>query len=110
MTEDIEKLPKWAQFRISKLERDLEITRKAMDAFAGTTKTNICVDPDAAHLRNGNYPRYLSDSAIVQFTLNNGKSVEVTIKKGALRILGDGSLQIHPVCINVISITCEDRP
>ena len=104
--EDVTKLPKWAQWRIQKAERDLADARKEADAFAGTVETAIAIDPDAASMRTGKYPRFLPDRVEIEFRLELG-SIEVALRDGRLRIrgnYGNAEMVVRPEVSNGLEI------
>ena len=104
--EDVSKLPKWAQFRISKAERDLVEIQSRMDAYAGKTPTAICIDPDAFTVRQGSYPRYLPERCEVEYTVANG-TISVSLRDGELHLHGNynnAEMVIKPEVSNVLTV------
>lgn len=94
---DVNKLPRWAQNRIEKLEADVAYWEgRVVEAETGETNTFLGDWPVNKGLPN--------DSRIV-FNLPGGQ-VDVQIKDDHLRVMarGGGSLEIQPHVSNVIHI------
>src|SRR5437868_4065002 len=100
MSEDVAKLPKWAQQRIRGLERDLADTRHALDAFAGTEPTLIRCEPSPM-----SSVRFLPNRTNVEYTLEHGE-IEVGLRDGELRVIatGKGELVVQPQSSNVVAL------
>lgn len=102
VTEDVSKLPKWAQYRVSLLERNLKSAQDQLDAYGGV-KTNIEVDPYSAF--DGRLPHYLPDRVTVEYSLEHG-SIQIDLRDGELRVSseGRGQLVIEPATANAVSL------
>lgn len=105
MSEDISKLPKWAQNKLRVAEDSVASLRAKLDAFAGKSETGICIEPDAELLRRGNYPRYLGEHCAVEYKLQFGE-IEIALRDGALRVMasGLGKIIVEPVASNVLTL------
>ena len=100
MNEDINKLPKWAQYKIKALENKVDENKKLSDT---STPTRV------AYASYGEQIVYLRDDRGVVFSLPSGE-VEVRIKREQLEIYSySGSISIHPQVSNVISVEVEKR-
>lgn len=102
-SEDVNRLPKWAQWKIQKLEQDLQQAESKLSAFSGERKSRITVDPDAVYI--GSQPTYLHDGASIEFVLPGG-DVEIELRDNHLHITsqGAGNLVVRPSCSNVIEL------
>ena len=72
-TEDISRLPKWAQFLIRKLQADVA-DYKATAHKVQTGKSKVYVE--GGPLRK---PRYLPDNEAITFRLANGRSISTRL-------------------------------
>ena len=99
MTEDISKLPKWAQYRIARAENKLADTERLL-AREVPTKVRISRMHDDAQI-------YLPDDRGFVFTLPDGE-IEVRIKDGGLEVYArQKGLSILPQVTNVVKIKLE---
>ena len=100
MSENFEKLPKWAKFRIQKLERDLEDMTNDVKTIQGELGSNV------QFRLNWNEEVNLPPNTMVRF-LVKGQWVEVEHDShGNLRIRCD-NIRIFPSASNVIYVEPE---
>lgn len=97
---DEEKLPKWAQYEIKKLERKIESLEEQVSAND---------DEDSLIAWNASMKKHgLPSHARVSFKLDNGE-VSVNIYDGVIRVTGNmNSLLVRPRASNAIELTLED--
>jgi len=105
-SEDVSKLPKWAQWKIQRLESDLKDCQSQLKAFSGETETAICIDPDAFTMRQGGYPKYLPERCDVEYTLSRGE-ISISLRDDVLHIHGNyhnSEMVIKPEVSNVFTV------
>ncbi len=96
---DTTKLPKWAQSRISVLERDLAYERERL--MEGPEDSNTFADPYATA------PRPLGKDTHIEFRLDGGK-VSARIENGNLFLLASGGrVKIQPHSSNTFTVEVE---
>lgn len=99
MTEDINKLPKWAQNRINAAEWRLKELSKLTDREIPTKVRVSKLHTDI--------PTYIPDDRGLVFTLPTG-DIEVRIKEDGLEVYAhDKRLSILPQVTNVVMIKLE---
>ncbi len=96
MTEDITKLPKWAQWKIKRLERDLEVAEKTIKNHEAGT--GLITYQYLMGRKHG-----LPDGATVEFTVDNGR-IDVSIDKGLLRVSTSHTIQVLPRATNTFNV------
>jgi hypothetical protein len=97
---DITKLPRWAQDRISLLERDLADAREQL--MAGEADSDTIANP------NSEAPRPLGRGASVQFGTERWQKFTVRLREnGTLDVMGDDMIWVHPQAGNVVVIRNE---
>ncbi len=104
-TPDVSTLPKWAQYRISKLEADLNLTQAELKAFQGSEQTAITVDPDNIYLGSGRIPSYLPERTTISYRLKHG-DIEIDLRDGVLKVMstGMGKLIVSPSSSNTLTL------
>lgn len=96
--DDISKLPKWAQYHIAKLERDLADAQETIQAL-NSNGQKITWNNTYPHQANG-----LPDDATITFHLPNDK-IDVTLGEDFLRVSGySNRIHIEPQASNSITI------
>ena len=101
--ENISRLPKWAQFLISKLQADGELY-KGIAHSVQTGKSRVWVDSGPL-----TEPRYLPDGDAITFKLTNGRLVRVRLVEGGLSLNTDfGILVIVPSANNEATVKSVD--
>lgn len=101
MSEDINRLPKWAQSRIGAAENRLKELAKLTDR---ETPTKVRVSKIYTDI-----PTYLPDDRGIVFTLPDGE-IEVRIKDMGLEIYAhQKGLAVLPQITNVVKIKLEGR-
>ena len=108
---NVERLPKWAQEHIAKLERDLKYAQERIVVFEGKQiKSNTYEE----YGRGTDKPQftYLRQGAVVTFDLEPHKGWHRAIDcritdDGVLHVMGRGSIVVMPSSSNVVNIKCE---
>ena len=106
LEEKISKLPKWAQYHIQILERDLANAKTQIEQIGGAVAGGSSLISYETSSVQANLP----DRSCVRFKLSDKRSVEVSLRiagnKRYLRIYaGGGTLVLKPEMSNVIDIT-----
>lgn len=107
MSEDVKKLPKWAQQKIELLEQNLDYQTKQLLQFGPNAggKSNVWLE---MHPTTDAPPFYLPDRTEITFRFENDARISVRLKAGALSIYcPTGALQVHPEMSNVITVSGE---
>lgn len=106
MTEDISKLPKWAQQKIIALESQVAVYKEQVDQFLGSEATFTSLS-----LGFLNDDRPIPDESEIRFRLSGKKysCIEVSrdLSGNQIRIMGDRGLTVQPVASNVITVGLE---
>ena len=95
-TEDVTKLPRWAQSRIQKLERDVDYYQRKLSAGPENSDTFADAYSDAR--------RPLGPGTIVEFRLPEGRVRIRTDEHGYLDVNGDDRIQIEPQASNAVRV------
>lgn len=101
LSERIEKLPKWAQAYIAKLQRDVQFWKKAAGQIANSDKAMI----SWRLLRES---VGIPDRATVAFQLETG-AVEISMRDNMLYVHSERCLIIYPVAANAVRIIVESK-
>lgn len=89
-SEDVTKLPKWAQYRIAVLTSNMESYRDQLAAAFGVRPTRVEVDPYRAAM-GGDTPRlYVEDRAIIRFHIGGVNHIDVCLRGERLEITASG--------------------
>jgi|CXWL01.1.fsa_nt_gi hypothetical protein len=110
LEERISKLPKWAQYHIHILERDLANASTRVEQIGGA----VARGSSSISYETSSTQANLPDRSCVQFRLSDKRSVEISLRitgnKRYLRIYaGGGMLVLKPEISNVVNITVVDR-
>ena len=104
-SESIEKLPQWAQRRISKLEGDVACYKERAIAVASKEGTNVRVDRSF-----NDAPLFLPEGTRVTFLLDNKRSIEVHLQGDGVSVYADGGyLAFWPEATNVGTVKVVQR-
>lgn len=109
MTDDLTKLPKWAQRRIAMLGANIaSAEKKAYQVTSGAS--NILVNPSWRDTCDG----YLPDDSRIRFTLKDGERLDVQFNedRSSIRIYEHGRfnrLVVVPNCSNVVEVIPDTR-
>ena len=103
--ENVERLPQWAQRRISKLEGDVAHYKERAAAVASKEGTNVRVD------RSFNAaPMFLPEGTRVTFLLDSNRSIEVHLQGDGVSVYADGGyLAFWPEVTNVGTLKVVQR-
>lgn len=103
MAEDVTRLPKWAQGRISMLEQRLG---DALDHIETLSSPEANADTDTLVFSYGVRPDVkLEKGAMIRFTLPEGNHVDVRVRGTYLDVTTDhGSILAQPQSSNVMRI------
>ena len=103
--ERIDKLPQWAQRRISKLEGDVVHYKERAAAVASKEGTNVRVDRSF-----NDAPMFLPEGTRVTFLLDDKRSIEVHLEGDGVSVyVGGGYLSFWPECANVGTLKVVQR-
>ncbi len=94
------KLPVWVKHELAKLRNELEVSMEALRAFSGSEKTAIQMDP-YGHLSAA---MYAPDRMTVRFHIANGEHIDVSLRDGAVLIMGSSRIRVLPSASNVVTI------
>lgn len=104
--EEFNKLPKWAQSKVSSLENDYKGTLSELQTYFGLTPSPVYVE---RYFRDGAKKNYLPNEPVT-FELPQGKvTVMLNADNTALDINGYTSLYICPRASNSVYVKMEDR-
>jgi hypothetical protein len=92
-----EKLPKWAQYEIMKLEKILKSLQEKVDS-ASSDNTNMQWNNGLDTQKHG-----LPDNSKITFLLPSGR-IEISIHEGALRVYSQDLLVIKPSAANAATL------
>lgn len=116
MSGDINRLPKWAQYRIQNLESELARVRKELGQAMG--ESDELTDTRRVELSGNIQQHNLPNGSIVRFDFMTGwhdDFIECKImtheRTGAkwLRVMGGHRIEIQPDAANAIKIVMEER-
>jgi len=96
--ENIKRLPKWARFRIEKLEADVEYYKKQVRQIEGKEESNIYISNLVDEKIN------LPKNAHLYFIVN-GNPISVMMRRENLEIQGWRTINIHPKASNAIEVS-----
>ena len=94
-----DKLPKWAQYDITLLERKIEQLQSIVDSF-NNADTSISYGYSVKH--------GLPDHTTVQFVVD-GVRFDVSISNGLLKIYSTDTIAVIPNAANTVSIKSGER-
>jgi len=99
--ERLEKLPKWAQEEINKLEIELEFYKNKVLEMSEINKTNtfMLIGEDKIPLVN---------SAEIEFVNDKRTNIRLYMRNNELRIFGSQRINIEPRATNSCFITVEE--
>ena len=107
VNEDINKLPKWARFKIQKLEDDMKHYQNKVLEIKGDKKTNVYID------RGMEEPQPLPNDSQIIFVVNKDRSIkcgqiEVRVlrnERNCIEVYGNEQLNIKCHASNICHIT-----
>ena len=110
MNENMDRLPKWAQSKITKLEKDLATAQKQLRQIGGESETNVFWGYNMKGMACGHIP----EREPVTFKLGEHDQIEIVLCKigtlPALRINGKASYRmcVAPDSSNQVTIFIID--
>lgn len=98
-----QRLPKWAQQELQRLERDLAYAKARL--AQGPEDSRVIADPYS------DPPRPLGSDTSIDFRFGDGWSdrINVRIDDGGIRVMGGSRLVVTPEASNVIRIETRER-
>lgn len=102
MMQDPSKLPKWARFRLAKLEADVEDYHQKLAELSGDAETNTFM----GHLWDKVNRQPLPKDEIIFFYLGDS-SLRVRVKGNYIELNGSGNIIIMPRASNAAQISFE---
>jgi hypothetical protein len=107
MSEDVTKLPKWAQQRITTLQANEEYwRRKALEAASAGDGTNTTI---YNYHRDGEEVLGLPNNTTIRFKVGKAR-INVRVDGDKLDVRSDGDpLLVKPWACNAVTVTTEKR-
>lgn len=102
LTDNIDKLPKWAQAEVRILKMRLNEAKKELERILENPKSNTILG--SCYIMGGEGVKYLTNNQLITFVLPTG-NIEAGIEGDCVNIhCNEGDLYVKPKVSNVVQI------